>query len=150
MELKKLLDVISNIAKGTYVKVMYKSIKQPLAAHKGNVIEKVSYGVYRLGIAYANKQENIGRQTGPLRGTNEQWLKGFENYIIEDNVKKTYKLRLYTSENKNLKPTTKWYLNGVETTKQWLIDNKYISESSSKTNPSNTFNVFVENVIAIG
>lgn len=148
MKLNELLEKISSIRKATYTKVMFKSIKKPLAKHKGDLIEKVTYGTYRIGIQYNHMQENIGRQTGPLKGTNEQWLKGFENYIIEDNVKGTYKLRLYTPKNENLKPTVKWYLNGVETTKQWLLDNGYLGKQSSQ--PTNLFNVMVENVIAIG
>lgn len=148
MKLNELLEKISNIKKATYTKVMFKSIKKPLAKHKGDLIEKVTYGTYRIGIQYKHMQENIGRQTGPLKGTSEQWLKGFENYIIEDNVKGTYKLRLYTPKNKKLKPTTKWYLNGVETTKQWLLDNGYLGKQSSQ--PTNLFNIFVENVISIG
>lgn len=146
MTLEKLIELLKNIKKGTFVKMTYKSVKKPLAAHKGDLIEKVSSGVYRLGITYANMKINAEKITGPMNSG--EWKRGFENYIINDldkNGNETHKLRVYTTKHKT---TSKWYLNGVETTKEWLETNGYIGKQTSKPTP--LFNVFVENVLALG
>ena len=146
MENKELQNKLSTYTKGTFIKMEYKSNPTPLAAHKGDLIEKVSKGVYRLGITYANMKVNANRITGPLKSG--QWRNGLENYIIDSVDKKGIqksKLRVYTTKHKTI---TKWFLNGVETTKQWLIDNGYIS--SAQSGPRLCFDVLIDNIISIG
>jgi len=48
--------------------------KQTRAAHKGHKIVSTSTAIVTLGLEYKNKPENIGKETGPLRGKNDEWL----------------------------------------------------------------------------
>lgn len=145
MELQKLLDLLKNIKKGTFIHLEYKSEPKPLASHKGDHIEKITSGTYRLGITYANLKANEGKITGPMNGGT--WDLDLENYIIT-NKNGEKKLRVYTAVNK--KSNSKWYLNGKETTKEFLIENGYLSVASQNHSHIECFDIFVKNILMVG
>ena len=142
MKLETIIETIKTIKKGTFISIEYKTIKKPLAKHKESIIEKHSIGTYRLGIEYANMAANKDKETGPL--PYGSFKLDFKDYIIEYGDKKY--LRVYTSVKH--KTISKWFLNGVETTKEYLIENGYISNSKSK--PTECFNINIDNIIRIG
>ena len=134
------LQAIENNKKGAFINVEYETTKKPLAKHKDSIIKKHSKGVYRLGIDYKNMAVNKDKQTGPmLYGAFE-----IKNYLIEYNGK--YYLRVYVSHNH--KTESQWTLNGEKVSKQYLIDNGYIS--NTKSQPVECFNISIENIIKIG
>ena len=138
----ELLEKISKVRKGTFIKIEYKSVKKPLAAFKGSTIEKYSKGVYRLGITYANMKENQNKVTGALPFG--KWEPNLENYIVDYNGKKY--LRVYVDSKH--KTTSKWFLNGVETTKDYLVDNRIIGAQNK--HHTSCFILPIENIISIG
>lgn len=148
---KEILNVIENTKKGTYVRIEHKSVKTPLKEHKGDLIEKYSITIGRLGCDYQNLKDTQQKITEGVIEPNGQlkwghWREGYVNLII-DHKEKSY-LRVSTSQVHHT--TSKWYLNGVETTKQWLIENKYISESKATSNITSVFNIEFSNIIKIG
>lgn len=146
MLLQELINKLQNVKKGAFVKISYKSQPKLLKAHKEEQVEKVTNGVYRLGISYANMKINKNKITGSLPFG--EWVGGLENYIITHTNKngetKTY-LRVYTTKHH---AKVKWVLNGQETTKQHLLDNGYFNEN--KSTHTELFIVPIENVISIG
>lgn len=143
MEFKELTEIIKKIKKGTFIKIGYKTDKKPLAAFKDSTIEKVSNGVYRLGISFSNMKQNINRVTGPLPWG--QWMAGYEGYIVEHKDKKY--LRVYIDSVHHT--TSKWLLNGVETTEDYLVDNKIIGKQNH-TPLNGCFVIPVDGIISIG
>jgi hypothetical protein len=117
-----------------------------LAAHKEDNIIKHSNGTYRLGIGYYNINGNQDKERKP--STKGNFEEGLENYIIkriDKNGNEVNYLRVYTT---NHKTTSQWTLNGQEVTKEWLIDNGYISKTKSQ--PIDCFDINIDNIISIG
>lgn len=149
MTKEELIQKIKTIRKGTFINIEYKSFPKPLAAHKDAVIEKITKGVYRLGITYANMKINENKVTGPLPFG--EWQPNYENYIItHTNKNGDYKewLRIYTSNHHHSHTT--WMLNGQEVNKQWLLDNGYIGKSSAESKHNDLFIIEIKNLIKLG
>lgn len=142
MTLQETFKLIETIKKGAFTKISQRTTKKPLAKYKDSTIEKYTDLVVRMGISFQNMKQNQNRITGPLPWG--QWMAGYENYLIEHNGK-VY-LRLYTDDIHSVKSV--WYLNGKETTKQYLEENKIIGKKSSKD--SHCYNILIDNIISIG
>lgn len=144
MTRNELLAVIENKKKGTYSSVQYESEK----VVKNNVIKKVTSAVVRLNITYKNTKafKDSGKtEVKPLAWG--AWL--IDGLLINHtNNKGEYNeyLRMYFTNNKKLKFKTKYFLNGVETTKQELIENGLLKEEENK---SGLFNININNIISI-
>lgn len=146
MTLEQVIKAIENIKKGSFIKCEFKTIKKPYAAYKDYVIEKSSVGVYRLGIGYYNIEHNKEKER--IASTKGGFVMGYQNYLFETIDKqgnKHYCLRVYTT---NHKPTTRYFMNGQETTKEYLKDNKVIPFYESK--PIDCFDIRIENIISLG
>ena len=133
-----------NIKKGTIHSIHYKRVvSQVRKAFKGRV-EKETIGNFRIGCSYENLAVNKEKITGPLPyGYFE-----YSNEIIYSPTTDTYQLRLTITNNKNVKPMVKWYLDGVETTKEHLIEIGAMADSKSKTDLL-VFNVKLNDIIEI-
>ena len=143
------IEKITTIKKGTFVTIAFKSYPKPLSAHKNDVIEKFTCGVYRIGISYINMKINEDKVVTNL--PYGQYDPDYQNYIItHTNKSGEYKefLRIYTTQNHKHNPKTFYKLNGEIVTKEFLIENGYIS--ASKSNPTSVFNVEIKNLISIG
>ena len=113
-----------------------------------NVVKKVTSAVVRLNISYKNTQafKNSGKsEVQPLA-----WGAWLINGLLinHTNKKGEYNeyLRMYFTNNKKLKFKTKYYLNGIQTTKQYLIENGLLKEEENK---SGLFNININNIISI-
>ena len=137
MELEKFNELQSKIKKGSYYKMVFKSIKEI----KGNTIEKVSNGVYRFGINYKNISKVKDITTHSLLWG--EWQT--QNFILKH--KETLYLRVYPSTCKYHKTKSFYLLNGKETTKQELIEMGLLKEQNTKE--MLCFNIKLENLISI-
>lgn len=148
MEEKILNQKLQNVKGGRYVKMTFESIKEPTEAFKDCIIEKITTGVFRLNIKYANLKVNEGKTE--FRKLSGEWVENMENLIFES--KGNRKLRIYTTNNKKHKRRTKWLLNGVETTYEYLVKKGILQEKDQKNNgkPVPCFWVKLEHVINIG
>ena len=131
---------------GSYVKMVWKSPKKTFKTHSGDIVEKVSVGVNRLGVDYSHLK-SVNRPANEL--SYGEYMKGLEKFIIEYNG--SYLLRVYPSKSKNHKIKSTYYLNGKPTTKEYLIANGICSESmlSGSTNELDCFNIKLDNLISI-
>lgn len=144
MTRNELLAVIENKKKGTYTSVQYESEK----VVKNNVIKKVTSAVVRLNISYKNTK------TFKESGKNEVQPLAWGSWLIDGllinhtNKKGEYNeyLRMYFTNNKKLKFKTKYYLNGIQTTKQELIESGLLKEEENK---SGLFNININNITSI-
>ena len=146
MTYEQVIQAIEKIKKGAFYKMTYATKKTPLAKHKGDLIEKHSSGVYRFGIGYYNMEKNKEKEIRP--STKGDFQEGYKNLIIEridKNGNKVYYLRVYTT---NHKTTSQWTLNKEKVTKEYLIENGYLSNRPSQ--PIDCFDVNIENIIEIG
>lgn len=120
-------DKILN-AKGQFVKAKWQSNPKPAAAFKGNTLTKITEGVVRSGIDYANLSAvKTGIENGE-RGEVEplpwgEW-KVFP-YIIEH--KGADYIRLYPSMHK---PHSTFYVDGEQVTKDEFA--KYLTPSEAR------------------
>ena len=156
MTLKEITNTMNTLKKGVYTYCEYKSEPTPLKEHKDAKIVKVSSGVYRFGISYANIKEvkESGKEIGPLPFG--KWEDNLANYVIthtkQDNKTKemiiSKYLRFYTTKHHHTK--TQWYLNGEKVSVDMLVANGYISESKAKSEHKDLFIVPIQNVIRVG
>ena len=142
MKKELVIQAMANNKKGTFTSFEIETPQKTLSAHKSDIVKKYTKMVARFGISYGNMASHKEKVVGPLPWG--QWVNGYEGYLIE-HKENTY-LRFYTSNVKSI--TNQWTLNGVETTKQWLQDNGYISKTNKE--PSDTFVVNINNIISIG
>ncbi len=145
MKLEKVMERCDSIKGGTYHSVEWRKTLKNTEVHKEfrNRIVKETIGVYRIGVCYNKMKCMVGQPTQSLPWG--QWLKDYENYIII-NKDKAY-LRLTLTMNGN-KPKTKWYLDGVETSKEELIQMNALASSQLKPLESPIFVVDIENIVS--
>lgn len=137
----ELLQLLQNIKKGSFIHLEYKSFPKPAKGHKGETIEKVTNGTYRLGITYANLKVNENKVTGPLPWGEWDTL----NYIIKKGDKEY--LRVYTTTHKS---HTKWFVNGEEVDYDYIITNNYLTPSQQNHTHTDCFVIPIENLIQVG
>lgn len=146
MEETTLKQKIKGIKKGTFITIEYRSE----TAKNGHVIEKITKGVYRIGICYSHLKTQANKITQGLPFG--EWEKGFENYIIRHTPKpkkgeiphQEIYLRVYTVDRN--KPKIKYICDGKETSKEWLLENNLITIKPH----TDLFIVPIKNVIKIG
>lgn len=147
MRYEEFTKLAKNIKRGKYVSLEFKSIKKPNKGFQNCVIEKVTSGVFRLGISYARLEENKGRED--FRKMNGEWVPNMHNLVSVYN--ENHKLRIYTTKNHKHKRQVKWYLNGEETTLEYLVDNGIMKEETkSSSGPLLMFDIMLNNLIKIG
>lgn len=137
MELNNIINKLSKQHKGTFVRVGWKSnIESAKARNAGVSVIKETDATVRWGVRYDNlkrvreiKAEKAAAGEQPREV--KPWYRHLEQnpYIVQhlSDENKTY-LQLYTVRNKKLMKT-KYYINGVEMTKQQVIDSGYVNAS---------------------
>lgn len=137
MELSNIISKLSKQHKGTFVRIGWKSnIESAKARNAGISVVKETDATVRWGVRYDNlkrvkeikaEKAAIGEQPKEVK----PWYKHLEQspYIVQhlSDESKTY-LQLYTVHNKKLMKT-KYYINGIEMTKQQVIDSGYVNAS---------------------
>ena len=134
------------IKNGTYRHVVYRTNVDPLKAFKGHKIEKITSMVCRFGCFYGNVKKQVildEELVNPIESTKKwgEWVENFVN-VMSEKVKEletiTY-VWFYFSKNYKHRPQVKWYLDGVEVEKEYLIENGYVSAKNPKvkSNPIN-------------
>ena len=137
-------------AKGQFVNVAWKSQKKPAAAFKGVQLEKITAGVVRAGINFANqatiKSGIANGERGEVQPLTWGAWKQFP-YIIEHNGSEY--VRLYLSKGNKLK--TRYRVNGEIVSKEKFAT--YLTPSESKklfsSKAPDCLSVKVENLLAI-
>lgn len=137
MELNNIINKLNKQHKGTFIRIGWKSnIESAVARKSGVQVVKETDATVRWGVKYDNlkrvKDLKAERESvdNPVKET-KLWYKHLEQtpYIIQhlSDPHKTY-LQLYTIHGKK-SIKSKYYINGVEATKQQVIDSGYVNAS---------------------
>lgn len=151
--MKDLQKALQNIKKGVFVTEEHKRQIPLKKGFEHLKVEKLTKSVVRLGCKYANLQEikikNV--ETNSL-SKNLEWIKEYENILMINQETNEISIRFTKSRNKNHKAKTKWFLNGIETTKEELIKLGclYSRDITPSNNNSPVFNVKVKDLISLG
>ena len=134
--------------KGQFIKVSFQTEKKPAAAHKGTILKKITNGVFRAGINFANlKTVKEGIENGergdvqPLPWGN--WIRF--PYLIEH--KGEQYVRLYPANGG--KVNVQYFVNGQAVEK--AVFNSYLTPSeANRTDPAECFTIKADNIISLG
>ena len=134
-------------ARGNFVAVSFCTTKKPASAHKGRLLEKVTTGVFRAGINFANLTSVKTAIENGERGEVQplpwgEWY-SFPYVIVH---KEAYYLRLYPAKNAQLQVT--YLVDGQSVTKE--VFNSFLTPSDAKARENfECFTVKCENIIAL-
>lgn len=112
----------------------------------GKGVYKETRGLYRVGVNYSKITNVIakGLGGGSLKG-DDKWL----DFPFTIGNEKGVKIRLTNTYNPFAPHSTKYYHDGHEVTKEYLIENKLVAPSrlKSRSGVLDVFNVFADNII---
>ena len=148
-------DIVDRIlaSKGSFVKAYWRSFPKPAAAHQGVVLEKTTSAVCRAGIDFSNLGVVKEAIANGERGDVESLPWGeWSRYPYVITHKGTEYVRLYPSNAPNQHPTSKFFVDGTEVTKEAFSCYLTPSESRKLISPSEDdkplcFTVKKENII---
>jgi hypothetical protein len=148
VEKTKLEEMLLKIKKGTYVTMMWQSDVTLKAAFKdSHDVKKVTKGVGRLGVKYANIQEikERGSEVGGL--PYGEWEK--EDLLIKSHEK--LQLRITKTKNKRHRPHVVYYIDGTEISAEKLQEMGIVLNSywNKNNQESPIFNIKIENLLEI-
>lgn len=155
MEIKTINEILSNRHKGTYINIEWASNIESAAARKSGVsVVKINNATVRWGIRYGNIK-SVKKTQNPQQNTTsaKPWYKRIDDhpYLIQhlSDPSKIY-LQLFTSQRES-KMQTRYYINGVEATRQEVVDSGYVNKSSLETNSGCLImNIPISNILSIG
>lgn len=142
MEFTNIKKFINSTKPGTFQKMLSKT------QITEDVVKQVE-SVIKVGILNKNRKEILEKN----KIINDKLPYGsylIDKYIIEHTNKNgeyNLYLRYYTTHHR---PKVKYFYQGQEVTKQYLIDNKIITESKLKSNDSSVRNINIKNIIRLG
>lgn len=140
------IEQLDMVGKGTYFKMSWYSLPKLKKEYNGRVRKETS-SVVRIGVDYANLQENDGKEI-QARPSSLKWY--YKNIVLQNVNTNTLNVQVYTSKIKNHHSITQYFLDGAPITKQELIDMGALSPSQAKPFDGNTFMVKLDNIISIG
>lgn len=144
MKIEETIAKIKAIKKGVFTRITFYANPYPLAKGKDKDIKKICSTIVRFGLNYSHLKENANKETGGLNG--KVWKEGETNYVLISEKTGEELIRVYTTNHHKVR--SQWYLNGEETTKERLIEERLVSDrKSSKTA---CFDLKLANIISIG
>ena len=154
MELKEIERELGLRKKGSVISIRY--ITQPTlkASAKNYKVEKETETIARFGIEYSNIKAVKEKRLQDLENGIERkpktiwWNWKDKNIIKQHNTNGNYYLTLTTS--KIARPKTKYYVNGVETTKEQLQKMDLVIPSYwNEKEPVQQYDININNIITI-
>lgn len=137
MEIKHINELLTKQHKGTFIRIGWKSnIESAKARNAGISVIKETDATVRWGVKYDNlkRVKALRAEALTLKATTKTmtpWYKHIEGsyHLIQhlSDPSKTY-LQLFTINKKN-SMKARYYINGVEKTKQEVIDSGYVNNS---------------------
>lgn len=137
MEVKRINEILNNKQKGTFIRIGWRSNIESAAARKSGVrVVKQTDTTVRWGIKYDNlkRVKALKAEALALKATTKEytpWCKHVEGFShLVESIRepgKTY-IQLFPIGKKGV-TKTRYYINGVEKTKQEVIDSGYVNNS---------------------
>lgn len=153
MKLENLKNAIDNIRKGSYVVEEHQRAIPLKKGFEDLKVEKYTRAIVRIGCDYENLQEIKNKITSSeIKNSNLKYVENYENAILYNENKKTYLIKFTKSRSKKHKTITKWLLNGVEVSKEFLISLKclYSNDEKGSSYDSPVYNVNINDLIRLG
>lgn len=156
MKKNEVQNKLTAIRNGTYTNITFLSDIIPNKDNKEHKIQKIVSAVVRLGVAYSHIQaESVqSRQTIDEAGNPipehlpwGEWDPDCK-YLIAH--KGNHYLRCTVSRSPCHRRTVRYFLDGVETTKEAIIPLTRASEWTSRDKEELVFNPKIENILALG
>lgn len=155
MQRTEIINRVASIKNGTYQKIAFMSDITPNKDNKDHRIQRMVSAVVRLGVAYSHIQlesiqnRNTVSENGQLVTEQLPWGTWDIDcpYLIEH--KGNYYLRCTASRSPNHHRHVRYFLDGVEVTKEDLIPLTRPSEWTPKAEEV-VFNPKIENIISLG
>lgn len=134
--------------KGQFIELSFQSNGEPSAEHKGRILTKVTKGIYRTGVDFANlssvKEAIAKGERGEVQSLAWGAWKVFP-FIIGH--KGSDYCRITTSPSH--KPSVAYFVDGVEVSKEHYLS--MLPPSKRKpSEPSEVFTIKAENIIKVG
>ena len=152
---KEILKKIYAKKNGAYFRIAYTTDynSRVAAAWKGHNVSKITTMSVRKGIEYSNVKAVIERRaqydktkTSTFVGA---WFHHIDKTLCKHNDKDLYYVALFP--NVNGKPRTRWMLDGIEVSKEYLISNGIMQPSfwSNKSKPLDMFTLGLDKIIDV-
>lgn len=142
---EELQNELKDYRNGAYITIEYQTMPTTRAKFK-NQVTKHSKEVVRLGVDYSKMKINEGKEIGSL--PYGQWVEEMVKFLIYNEDKNQYYLRVTTTGNKKHKIFSNYFLNGEPIEYSQLVEMGAIAPY--KGAPSPIKNIKIENIIAIG
>ena len=131
---------------GRFVKVTFKNVAS-------NGVTKIITGYYRLGINYGHiksvQEENANRIANGIKKKAKVNNDTTINEYLVVNPNGELKLKMFPIPNSKNRTMVDYFLNGIQTTKQWLVDNGYLKVKPKKP-VAKQMTIMVRDILAIG
>lgn len=144
MKTEEIIAKIKSLRKGAFKRITFYANPYPLAKGKDKDIKKICSAVVRFGLNYSHLKANANKETGSLNG--KVWKEGETNYVLISEKTGEELIRVYTTNHHKVR--SQWYLNGKETTKERLVEERLVSDRKSSKTPC--FDLKISNIISIG
>ena len=151
MNLETVKEKIINAKKGVFQNLKWQKELQLYKKYQNEDIKiiKISEGTIRFGIEYDNiKAVQNKRENGELPQDN-QGLNGVEWILYPYILKGKNSIQLRVNTIKNCPIKSKYFMNGVEITKEQAQEYCTASNFGTHTNDLEVFNVKIDNIIEL-
>ncbi len=151
---KEILKKLYAKRNGAYFRIVYTTDcnSKMSAAWKGHNVSKITTMSVRKGISYDNVKAviekraiNEGTKSSTFKGS---WFHHIDKTLLKHNTKDAYYVALFPNHGKT---KTRWLLDGIEVTKEYLINNGVMQPSywNSKSEPLVMFTLGLDKIIDV-
>ena len=153
-EQKEILKKLYAKRNGAYFRISYVTDcnSKVAAVWRGHNVSKITTMSVRKGISYDNVKKviekralNQGTQSSTYKGS---WFHHIDKTLLKHNTKEAYYVALFPNHGKK---NTRWLLDGIEVTKEYLINNGVMQPSfwASKSEPLVMFTLGLDKIIDV-
>jgi hypothetical protein len=151
---KEMLKKLYSKKNGAFFRIAYITDcnSKVSAPWKGHNVSKITTMSVRKGISYDNVKTIIEKRA-LLQGTHPSvykasWFHHIDKTLLKHNTKDSYYVALFPNHGKK---NTRWLLDGIEVTKEYLINNGVMQPSfwASKSEPLVMFTLGLDKIIDV-
>lgn len=153
-EQKEILKKLYAKRNGAYFRISYVTDcnSKVSAAWKRHNVSKITTMSVRKGVSY-DKLKSVIEKRAMNKGTQasihkDPWFHHIDKTLLKHNNKEAYYVALFPNHGKK---NTRWLLDGIEVTKEYLINNGVMQPSywTSKSKPLDMFTLGLDKIIDV-
>ena len=149
---KAILKKLYSKRNGAYFRISYITDcnKKVSADWKGHNVSKITTMSVRKGISYDNLKSVIEKRKteGQQAYKKSAWFHHIDKTLLKHNDEEAYYVALFPNHGKK---NTKWLLDGIEVSKEYLVTNNVLQPSywKSKSEALDMFTLGIEKIIDV-